>query len=154
MHLQIKRVAQVDGPLLLTGLGSSLVVNAYHTLKAVELYLNVTEGHYTPLCGLPLELRQLSGNNVIEELDVSILVETDEQCRTDLDDWSDLDDLLTVEGAFPMLRRVTIELAWYSSDRDEGQIKALLHRLTQDRFSRLLESSAVQFEFYEDHDYL
>ncbi|KJA16814.1 hypothetical protein HYPSUDRAFT_206721 [Hypholoma sublateritium FD-334 SS-4] len=141
-----------NGPLLLAGLGSSLAAKAYRTLKSVKLHLAVGQAHYSPLCGLTLELRQLSGNNVLEELDISVLVGADEPCRTEADDWSDLDALLTVQGAFPMLHRVTVKLSWFSDAREEEQIQALFHRLTQDRFPQLLKSSAVQFEFYEEHD--
>ncbi|KJA19688.1 hypothetical protein HYPSUDRAFT_167981 [Hypholoma sublateritium FD-334 SS-4] len=139
-----------DGPLLLTELGSSLAENAYRTLKSFELYLNVAGRHHAPLCGLPHELRQISGNNVLEELDVTVQVDTDEPCRTESDDWSDLDALLTVQGAFPMLRLVIVELVWHSRRRNKEQTKELLHKLTQDRFPRLLKSSTIQFEFYEE----
>ncbi|KJA14244.1 hypothetical protein HYPSUDRAFT_72683 [Hypholoma sublateritium FD-334 SS-4] len=147
-------IIDYEDPLQLAGLGSSLATNAYQTLKSVILYLNVDREHFDPLCGLTLALRQLSGHNVLEELDVSVLVETDEPCRTDSDDWSDLDTVLTDQSAFRMLRRVTVKLLWYSYQRDEVQVADLLHKLTADRFPRLLESSAVQFVFNEEHTYI
>ncbi|KJA14245.1 hypothetical protein HYPSUDRAFT_208872 [Hypholoma sublateritium FD-334 SS-4] len=143
-----------DHPLQLAGLGSSLAINAYQTLKSVKLSLLVDGDHHDPLYGLPLELQQLSGNNVLEELKVDVLVSVDKPCPTDSDDWSDLDAVLTKQGAFPMLRRVTLNLLWSSCDRDEEEVEALLDSLTRDRFPRLLQNSAIHFLFNAEHDYL
>lgn len=107
------------------------------------------EEHYDPLCGLTLELRQLSGRNVLEELEVSVIVEQDEPCRTDSSDWSNLDTVLTGQGAFPMLHLVTVNLVWQSYHRSEAEVGEILHRLTQHQFPRLLENLAVQFKFDE-----
>ena len=140
--------------MLFTELGSSLAESAHRTLKSFDLYINVTEHHHAPLCGLPNELRRLSGNNVLEELDICVLVYRDEACRTDSDDWSDLDAVLTAQDAFPMLRSVILELVWESRHRDMGQVKKLLRKLTQDRFPRLLESATIEFEFQEKHKFI
>ena len=83
-----------------------------------------------------------------------MLVWADEPCRTDSDDWSDLDVVLTYPGAFPMLRQVAVNLFWYSYERDEEEVEHLLNKLTEDRFPRLLERSAVQFKFREQHEYV
>lgn len=109
--------------------------------------------HLNPLCGLPLELRQLSGNNVLEKLKITVTVGADEPCRTDSDDWSDLDAVLTDQGAFPKLREVAVVLAWNSWDRDEEEVEELFDRLNKTHFPRL-ESSAIRFQFDEEHDYI
>ena len=107
--------------------------------------------HRDPLCGLPLMLRRLSENNVLEKLKVIVLVETDEPCRTDSDDWPDFDAVLTAQGAFPMLRKVSVDLIWTSFDRSEQEVEELLGNLTQDHFPRLLESPTIWFQFNEEH---
>ena len=138
----------------LHGLGLVLFENAYRTLNSIQLKFIVFEYHSNPLCGLPLELRQIAGINVLEELYIFVLVWADEPCRTDSDDWSDLDVVLTYPGAFPMLRQVAVNLFWYSYERDEEEVEHLLNKLTEDRFPRLLERSAVQFKFREQHEYV
>ena len=112
------------------------------------------EEHLNPLCGLPLELLQLSGNNVLERLKVIVTVGADEPCRTDSDDWSNLDAVLTDQGAFPKLREVAVDLVWTSCDRNEEEVNELLDNLTRDHFPRLLESSAIRFQFDEEHYYI
>lgn len=137
------------------GLGSSLAVNAYQTLRSLTLSLDVDDEHYDPLCGLTLELQHFSGNNVLEELVVSVYVGLDRRCHTDSDDWSDLDVVLTHQGAFPMLHRVTVKLFWCSNYRQEWEVEdKCLRRVTQDQFPRLLKSPAVEFVFREEHEYL
>lgn len=42
----------VDWPVGLVRLGESLVINAYWTLKVLELNINVTGDNYHPLCEL------------------------------------------------------------------------------------------------------
>ena len=96
-------------------------------------------------------LRRLSENNVLEKLKVIVLVETDEPCRTDSDDWPDFDAVLTAQGAFPMLRKVSVDLIWTSFDRSEQEVEELLGNLTQDHFPRLLESPTIWFQFNEEH---
>ena len=57
-------------------------------------------------------------------------------------------------GAFPVLCRVTIQLAWYSCERDEEEVGHLLGNLTKDQFPRLRESSKIQFRFDEEHQFI
>ncbi|KJA14249.1 hypothetical protein HYPSUDRAFT_49339 [Hypholoma sublateritium FD-334 SS-4] len=163
MSLLLKTVTQLrtlsieyEEPVELCGLGASLLENAYRTLNTIRLKLTVSaDEHYdNPLCGLVSELRQLSGDNVLEELKVVVLVEADDTCDTSSRDWSDLDNVLTHQDAFPMLRRVAIDLKWYSHDRDEDEVEYLLNKLTRDKFPRLVASSTVRFKFHERHDYV
>jgi hypothetical protein len=97
----------VDLPVGLAGLGASLAINAYRTLKSLELSITVRVGDdYDPLCGLSRELRFIAGNNILEELELDVVVQADASCRTDSEDWSAFDSVLTESGAFPMLHRV------------------------------------------------
>ena len=58
-------------PVWLTGLGASLAINAYRTLKLPALGITVRRSNY-PLCGLPGELRFITGNNILEELELDV----------------------------------------------------------------------------------
>ena len=58
---------------------------------------------YDPLCGLNRELRFISGNNILEELKLYLVVQDDAPCRTESKDWSAFDSVPTESGAFPKL---------------------------------------------------
>lgn len=138
----------------LFGLGSSLVANAYRTLNSLTFKVTVPPGYDDPLYGFIPELQQIAGNNVLEELHIVVLVGAEDPYIAELDDWPDLDVALTRQGAFPMLRRVAINLVWYTHDLDEDEIEDLLNKLTEDQFPHLVKSPTVQFKFYEQHDYV
>ena len=97
-------------PLELTGLGASLAINAYRTLKSLEISVTVVGDDHDPLCGLNRELRFIAGNNILEELDLDVALQQDVSCRIESEDWSTFDSVLTESGAFPMLRRVLVEV--------------------------------------------
>ncbi|KIM37828.1 hypothetical protein M413DRAFT_30735 [Hebeloma cylindrosporum] len=102
-------------PVVLTGLGPSLAINAYRTLKFLELSIVRARDDYDPLCGLSHELTFISGINVLEKIVLDVVVQPETFCRTDSDDWSALDLVLTESGAFPMLHRVSVEIWWFLS---------------------------------------
>ena len=62
-------------PLQLTGLGASLAKYTYRTLKFLDLYITVVGDDHDPLCGLNRELRFITGNNIIEELELYVVVQ-------------------------------------------------------------------------------
>ena len=101
-------------PVWLEGLGSSLAINSYRTLKFLELTITVVGNYHDPLCGLSPELRLIAGNNVLEELKVDLVVQQDSSCQTESEDWSAFDAVLTESGAFPMLHRVSVKIQWNS----------------------------------------
>ena len=138
-------------PLQLAGLGASLAKYTYRTLKFLELYVVVVGDDHDPLCGLNSELRHVAGNNVVEELELYVVVQVDAPCRTESEDWSAFDSVLTESGAFPMLHRVLVEIWWYSSCRDQYEMDAVFESLKEDRFTRLMESKAVKFSFCAEH---
>lgn len=141
-------------PVQLTGLGASFVVNTHKTLKSVALEITVVGEDYDPLCGLSRELRLIVGNNILEEFELDIVVQTDASCRTESEDWAALDSLLTESGAFPMLQRVSVAIWWFSFGREEDDVEDILESLTKERFPRLVESRTVGFDFSAEHEYV
>jgi hypothetical protein len=102
---------------------------------------------YDPLCGLSRELRFIAGNNILKELNLNVIVQEGASCRTDSEDWSAFDSVLTESGAFPMLHRVSVKIGWYIADRELSEQEAILESLKEDKFPRLMESKALKFNF-------
>ena len=136
----------MDRPVELTGLGESLAINAYRTLKFLELGISVVGDDYAPLCGLNRELGFISGNNILEELALDVVVR-DASSQTESEDWSTFDAMLTKSDAFPILHRVSVGIWWDSVGRDQVNQVAMLKRLKEEKFSRLAKSKAVEFNF-------
>jgi hypothetical protein len=132
-------------------LGPSLAINAYRTLKFLKLHITVVGDDHDPLCGLNRELRFIAGNNILEELELHVVVQDDAPCRTESEDWSAFDLVLTESSAFPLLRRVFVGICWYSACRDTSGKEAVFESLTEDKFPRLVESEAVKFNFCAEH---
>ena len=126
----------------MAGLGASLAINAYRTLKLLEVGVTVVGDYYDPLCGLNRELRCIARNNVLEELVLEVVVNTDVPCRTNSEDWPTFDSVLTESGAFPVLRRVSVEFWWYTTNMLNHD---LVESVKEDKFPRLVESKTVEF---------
>ena len=131
-------------PLELAGLGASLAINAYRTLKLLQVRVIVVGDDDDPLCGLNRELRVIAGNNILEKLDLEVWVKTDVPCRTDSKDWHTFDSVLTDPGAFPVLRRVSVKFRWYTTDMLNQD---RLESVKENNFPRLVESKTVEFTF-------
>jgi hypothetical protein len=127
------------------GLGASLATNVHQTLKFLALSITVRDIYY-PLCGLGRELRFIAGNNILEELELDMVVDA-VFIRTESEDWSAFDSVLTESGAFPMLHRVSISAKIWPEDLDEEHDWWCLESLMEDKFPRLAESKAVKFNF-------
>ena len=133
----------MDQPLEMAGLGATLAINAYRTLKVLKLRIAVV-GDYDPLCGLNRELKVIAGNNILEKLELDMVVNTDVSCRTDSEVWHTFDSVLTKSGAFPALRRVSVKFWWYTTDvLDQDRVESV----KEDKFPRLVESKTVEFTF-------
>ena len=133
----------MDQPLEMAGLGATLAINAYRTLKALELRIAVV-GDYDPLCGLNRGLRVIAGNNILEEFGLHVEFSPDIRCRAYTEDWATFDSLLTESGAFPMLHLVLVGI-WFQTIF--LNINELRESLKQDKFPRLVESNEVDFIF-------
>ena len=96
----------VDWPVGLVWLGASLVINAYWMLKVLELNITVTGDNHHPLCGLSHELRFITGNNILEELQLDVMVSNSSSYLTESEDWSAFNSVLAESTVFPMLFRL------------------------------------------------
>ena len=129
------------------GLGASLAINAYRTLKLLKLNIAVGGDSYEPLYGLSRELRIIAGKNILETLELFVLVEDDASFQIMSEEPSAFDSVLTESGAFPMLHRVSVAIWWFSESRNLDGMNVVMQSLKKDKFSRLLESKAVEFKF-------
>ena len=137
----------MNRPVELRGLARSLEINAYRTLKYLQLRIPVVGDDYDPLCGLCRELGFMAGNNILEELGLESVV-VGGACRTESEDWSTFDSILTKSGAFPILGLVSVEISWNSlaNGRDLENEVDVLERFKEVKFPRLVESKAVAFD--------
>ena len=138
----------MNQPVWLTGLGASLAINSYRTLKFLYLSITVEGFDCDLLCGLSRELRFIVGNNILEEVILNVVVEDDDSFETESEDWSAFDSVLTESGAFPMLHRVSVEIYWFSAIMgfNLDELSFVIESL-KDKFPRLVESKAVEFNF-------
>ena len=139
-------------PLDLAGLGASLAINAYRTIKSLEFGVTVLEDDYDLLCGFNRELKFIAGNNILEKLRLYLEIEDETAFKTESEDWSTLDSVLTESRAFPMLHQVSVEISWWSESMDISEREAMLESLKKDKFSRLMKSKAVKFDFSAKFD--
>ena len=131
----------------LAGLGASLAINAYRTLKLLRLSIVVGGDSYEPLCGLSRELRFIAGKNILERLELFMMVEDDASFQIMSEEPSAFDSVLTESHAFPMLHRVEVAIWWYSESMDLNGMSPVMENLKKNKFSRLVESKAVEFNF-------
>ena len=139
-------------PLDLAGLGASLAINAYRTIKSLEFGVTVLEDDHDLLCGFIRELKFIAGNNILEKLRLYLEIEDETAFKTESEDWSTLDSVLTESRAFPMLHQVSVEISWWSESMDISEREAMLESLKKDKFSRLMKSKAVKFDFSAKFD--
>jgi hypothetical protein len=106
------------------------------------------------LCGLSRELRLIAGNNILEELELDVVLQAGASCRTESEDWSAFDSVLTEFNAFPMLHRVSAEIWWFSYGMGDVDEDGVLESLKEDKFPRLVESKVVEFNFSAEIHYV
>ena len=134
-------------PLGLAGLGASLAINAYRTLKLLEFGVTVLEDNYDFLREFNRELRFIAGNNILEALRLYFDIEDKTSSQTESEGWAALDSILTESGTFSMLHRVSVDISWWSGSMDSSERDAMLESLKQDKFPRLMKSKAVKLHF-------
>ena len=115
-----------------------------HTLRYLDITIHVDDLDFDPLAGIPSELEDMRNKNIIENIIITVMVDTDKDCRRG-DDWGRLDEVLTRSGWFA-LRQVslTIEIESFSR-RDE--LEVALRKLPETQFARLSTSKSVSFKF-------
>ena len=138
----------------LAGLGASLAINAYRTLKILRLSFPVGRDSYEPLCGVSRELRFIAGKNVLEMLELFVMVEDNASYKVISEEPSAFDSVLTESGAFPKLHRVSVEILWsLGCTWCLGDLNLLMGSLKENKFPRLVESKAVGFNFSSNVEY-
>ena len=80
----------------LAGLGESLAINAYRTLKSLQLNIPIDEESYEPLYGLSCELRFIAGKNILETLELFMMVEDYASYQILAEEPSAFDSVLTL----------------------------------------------------------
>ncbi|KDR68825.1 hypothetical protein GALMADRAFT_256698 [Galerina marginata CBS 339.88] len=131
----------------------SLNTNSLSRLKSAVFEFVIHGNYHDPLCGICDELRKLASKNVLENIEVSVQVQIDSRCRTNSEDWSDLDALLTGPG-FPKLRRVKLEFFVFSFQRSQREVQDLLNSMPRERFRKLSESTTIAFEYSAENEYV
>ncbi|KJA13798.1 hypothetical protein HYPSUDRAFT_209244 [Hypholoma sublateritium FD-334 SS-4] len=130
----------------LAGLGSTLAAHPNPKLRSVTVKFSgyIQRRDRNTLPDLNLELRHLSGKNVIEVLEVKACGEPDVLWTPEANDWAaDFDELMTDSNAFPALRQVGLSLECRADEkREEDRWK-----MTEAWFPRILENKATHFKF-------
>ena len=90
----------------------------------------------------------MSGDNVLEEIELHFNVETDQLCNTEVERWAQLDDVCSRHGAYPYLRCVQISVATFSCERDYTVLHSVLRDdIGTDGFRQLRSNDRVEFSF-------
>ena len=132
----------------LAGLGTSLSIKTYRSLRILGFDFIVIGDDYDPLHSLSRELRFFAGNNILEELELFVIVGEHTSYRSESEDWAAFDSVLTESGAFPMLHRVLVKICWSVSPRTiSNEEDVMMRNFKRDKFPRLVESKAVEFKF-------
>ena len=125
----------------LAGLGESLAINASRTLRSLRLNTTSTillhDDYLDPLCGLSRELEFIAGNNILGGLQLELCFEdASSSYLTHFELWSAFDSMLTDSVAFPVLRRVSVELRWFSKypNLSGSEHDAILKSLKENKF--------------------
>lgn len=119
-------------------------LSSFSTLKRFYFELIINDDIQDPLCGFGAEITAFSGHNVIEEINLEILVQTDCQCTTD-DRWGMLDSVLAT--GFPMLSKVSLNITISVFSSDGTILQENLNKLPKEQFPWLSKNSIVMFEF-------
>ena len=128
----------------LTGLTASMNSSSFSTLKKFHFELILNDDIQDPLCGSGAEMAAFSGHNVIEEIHLDILVQTDCQCTTD-DRWGILDTVLAT--GFPRLSQVSLNITISVFSLDGTILQQKLNKLPEEQFPWLSKNSIVMFKF-------
>ena len=113
------------------------------TLKHIVVNIYVDGGN-DPLFGIHSEFENMSGENVIETVDIGIIFRTLAQ-RGDMYNWSRLDEVLTTPGWFS-LKRVSLALDISRFFNTNNELEVALRKLYETQFPRLSSSDTVLFD--------
>jgi len=94
------------------------------------------------------ELEQMSGDNVLEEIELCLNIETHDECNTEVERWAQLDNVCSQHGAYPYLRRVQISVTTFSCGRDYTDLHSILRDdIGINGFRQLRNNKRIEFSF-------
>ena len=116
------------------------------TLRTLRLQHEIEDDIQDPLCGMFEEFSILSGCNVIEEIFLEVVVQTDCRCKTG-SEWGRLDAVLS--RGFPKLRNVSldVEICVFSPSFSEAALQEQINEIPRKYFPWLSSNIQVTFKF-------
>ncbi|EDR03554.1 uncharacterized protein LACBIDRAFT_307001 [Laccaria bicolor S238N-H82] len=90
-----------------TAFAASMNASSLSTLRTLRLQHDIEDDIQDPLCGICEEFSIISGRNVIEEIFLDVVLQTDSRCKTG-SEWERLDAVLS--RGFPKLRTVSLNI--------------------------------------------
>ena len=129
-----------------TGFAASMNASSLSTLRTLRLQHDIGDDNQDPLCGICEEFTIISGCNVIEEIFLEVVVQTDCRCKTG-SEWGRLDAVLS--RGFPKLRNVSldIEICFFSASFPAVALKELVNEIPNKYFPWLSSNIQVTFKF-------
>ena len=116
------------------------------TLRTLRLQHEIEDDIQDPLCGICEEFTIISGCNVIEEIFLEVVVQTDCRCKTG-SEWGRLDAVPS--RGFPKLRNVSLDIEIYvqSPSFPEVAFREQVNEIPRKYFPWLSSSIQVTFKF-------
>ncbi|KJA18193.1 hypothetical protein HYPSUDRAFT_965998 [Hypholoma sublateritium FD-334 SS-4] len=116
-------------------------------LKKITLVAEL-QGRDDPYKHFTHELDQMAGDNVLEEIELQLSIETNDVCNTEVRRWAQLDNVCSQHGAYPYLRRVQISVTTFSCGRDYTALHSTLRAdIGINGFLQLRSNNRVEFSF-------
>jgi hypothetical protein len=128
------------------GFAASLNTSSLATLTTLRLQHGIDDEIQDPLCGLCKEISIISGRNVIEEISLRVIVQTDCRCKTG-SEWGGLDAVLS--RGFPQLLYVSldIEICVFLPSFSEAALEEQINEIPRKYFPWLSSNIQVAFNF-------
>jgi len=127
-----------------TGFAASMNASSLSTLRTLRLQHDIEDDIQDPLCGLCEEISIISGRNVIEEIFLKVIVQTDCSCKTG-SEWGGLDAVLS--RGFPHLRYVSLDIDICVFSAPEAALQDLINEIPGKYFPWLSSNTQVTFNF-------
>jgi hypothetical protein len=115
-------------------------------LATLRLQHDIDDEIQDPLCGLCKEISIISGRNVIEEISLRVIVQTDCRCKTG-SEWGGL--VAVLSRGFPQLRYVSldIEICVFLPSFSEAALEEQVNEIPRKYFPWLSSNIQVMFDF-------
>jgi hypothetical protein len=129
-----------------TGFAASMNASSLSTLRTLRHQHDIEDEIQDPLCGFCEEITIISGRNVIEEISLRVIVQTDCRCKTG-SEWGGLDAVLS--HGFPQLRSVSldIEICVFSPSFSEAALEEQVNEIPRKYYTWLSSNIQVMFNF-------